>query len=447
MYTVNPYNDRMTNRWSEVNKFVQHNDHPITVYKYEFPSKSFSSFICDDLLMDKTLNLSGYPITIAKINTIFDQKHELLVTVASRIISEIWHFLKANISIKLASGSFEVDELGNPQGKALLDLLYGKYDMKYTFDFERRYFWHYELNTYIPGGICYVAKKSESFVSYENLTSVLSHSLFVQVFLAAIIVSVLVSRWLRLNFGQVMLNTVRAIIGVAILHSPKSIIPRIAFMHVVIYSMVLNSYLQSHLSLSMVGEPKSLKIEKPTDLIKYDYKIFAKNVTHQYFSYWPFIYDQIQETKSLYECVKAIKVDERICCADDCHKIRSRIDSNGRRYYQVSEDIYLQWYYVFTFERDHPLLPRLRQVYARLYQSGVIVHLTSPLDPKTINPKTENSLTSLSTISFSEIEKGFYFIAIGQIAGMLVFISEVLVNLVLIRKSLKILVRGIKRIL
>lgn len=180
--------------------------------------------------------------------------------------------------------------------------------------------------------------------------------------------------------------------------------------------IIITSYLQSELTSFITASSNEIKIEKMDDLINNKFEVFTDIDYRQLFLSEPF-FNQIK-FGSMTECFSMMKKNSSIACAHDCFYLKkiATLPENSK----VLPDMYLHSYYTKTFPVDYPLLPRIRSIYYKLYECGIILNFFEPRQSK----KIHDSNDKIDGITLNELRYVFYFLFFAFPLALIVFLIE-----------------------
>lgn len=325
-----------------------------------------------------------------------------------KLLKEIFSPLKVTISIKVVPHeSFTINEDGTNIGSSLRGILNGTFDLSATMHFQRFFgdFWKNELNGFYRAGICYaVADKTEDRSKYFEQNFFLH--IFVLVMYTFLVTEEIILHTSKKYKIKIAMDLLRASIGNATLWEPKTSFKQIIFMMIIFPFIIITSFLQSELTSIFTTTPKEeLIIEKIDDLIKNNYEVFTPNDYRQYFHSTPY-YNQIRVFKYAKECYEPLKNNFLRACAHDCFFLKNL--APPPEYVKILEDVYLKGYYTYTFPVDYPLLPRIRKIYYRLFEGGIIINIFKQYERRKIL-KNE----TIYNITFNEL--GYIYVLLSPI--------------------------------
>lgn len=334
-----------------------------------------------------------------------------------KVIEEIFLPLQAVIkNTVVPRKSLMIGEDGRNIGSSMLKILNGTFDMRVRPETQRFIgdFWRNELNLFIRSGICYAIAddKKETWNEYF-LQNCFLH-IFVSTLFICLIIETIMNHFCKRNIGVTM-DLLRASIGNATLWEPKASYKRMIFLLIIFSFMIVTSFLQSELtSLIAVKSTKELKIEKIDDLINNGYEVSATSDISKYFISTPF-YHQIRTPHK--ECYEVLEKNFS-ACAHDCYYLKNtaHLPENTKIY----PDLFLQGYFTYIFPVDYPLLPQIRNIYSKLYESGLVFNIYKQNERK----RTAKNET-IDDVTMNELEYVFYFQAFGFSFAVIVFLIEV----------------------
>lgn len=176
--------------------------------------------------------------------------------------------------------------------------------------------------------------------------------------------------------------------------------------------------MQSELtSVIMITQREKLNLENIDDLIDNKYNVFASPEDLQYFISTKF-YNHIQLKNN--ECYESLKTDTSRACTDDCFTLNNVIllPENTR----IILDQFLQMYRTLIFPIDYPLLPRIRDIYCKLFESGIVMNYYKPFEGRKID-----KIETIGSITLDELKYVFYFLLFGSINASIIFLIETVV--------------------
>lgn len=390
----------------------------INVYKILFSERKE---ICANLNFDKSLSLSGYPITIADNNFFYDASVKnpyKFRTTVGKTLKEIFSPLQPKIHIRIVSqDTFSINQDGTKIGSSLVKILNGTFDMRAATENQHYFgdFWRNELNLFIKTGICYaVADTTASWGEYFQQNNFLP--MFVSVMYVCLIAEAIIKLFKKPYKVNIVMDLLRASIGNATLWEPKESFKRIIFLLIIIPFIIITSFLQSELTSFVSVTPKNeIEIETIDDLIKKKYEVFTLDEIRQIFISTPF-YRHVRTPDQ--GCYDSLEKNVSRACAQYCVFLENiaRLPENVK----VIRDIYLQGYRTYTFPVDYPILPRLRKIYYELHEAGIITRIFKQHE----RGKTEKDRT-FSDSTLDELRYVFYFMMLGSLLSAFVFLIEI----------------------
>lgn len=369
---------------------------------------------------EKTRSLSGYPLTIADNDFFYDSTIKnpfKFISFNGKLLKEIFSPLQATINIKVVPHkSFDINHDGTKVGSSMLKIFNGTFDTRAALQFQRVFgdFWKNELNIFIRSGICYaLADRTTSWNEYF-LQNYFLHTLVLLMYILLSFETIMTHFFKRII--DITMDLLRGLIGVSVLREPKTSFKRLIFLLIILPFIVISSFVQSKLTSFVTVMPmKELKIDKIEDLFDKNYEVFTTNDHRQYFISTPF-YGQIRTPVD--ECLGSLKNNFSIACAHDCIYLKNiaRLAENVK----ILPDKYLQRYWTSIFPVDYPILPRIRDIYYKLYESGIIVNILKQYEPIKIDRKA-----IYSDMTIDELRFVFYFLVCGYLYAIFVFFIEI----------------------
>lgn len=340
-----------------------------------------------------------------------------------RLIKAIWSPMDPNVSVSIVSGDFNIiDKDQNKFGSSLLNILNGTVTMRAAIDYERG-FWKNELNLYRRSGICY-ATRIKRIPIEKYFTQIFYLQVFIIGLYGILIVEGLIEYIFDLRSAEFLMNAFRILIGVAMLWKPRNSIKRIILLLLVFPLMIVCLYLQDELSSFVTIAPtKEIQVRSLEDLVIHKYKVFTTTYHRQYFWSTPF-YNYISLLEGFDSCYNRLKVDGKTACASDCNYMKQEI--RGKLDIKVTPDVFMQKYYAYIFPIDFPLLPRIRNVYYRLFEGGVLHNVFEP-DEKITPSKND------FTISMDKLKSVTDFFIMGCAFSVTVFLLEICIFKIIAR--------------
>ena len=387
---------------------------------------------------DKTFALNKYPLKLVGVEQFYEQNKQSIynisdVIVEGKIIEALYTTLNVNVHTAPSAEYSVLNSKGVPN-KMLIDLLSGKFDMTFLFNYER-VFWKNELNSFIQAGMCYVTNKERIAMS-EYFLNTFSLSAFLSLLCISLLAVILFAITLKRSITLVTIDVLRAIVGVATIREPRKVLHRTIFIYIIILCMILNFYLQSTWFSLLTATPvHEKKIESITDLIENNYTVYTASFYQQQY------FDKFQNSTKIVvisdykDCLKFLKQDVRAACARDCGRLRLHF-YDGKQL-RISEDHHLRYYYVFVFRDDFPLGKRIIKIYRRLFQSGIISYLSSVTELNNIKNK-DSIFDKPEKITLQQLKFAFYFLLLIDASAIIIFSSEFLYKFIFVREVQKI---------
>lgn len=372
---------------------------------------------------DKSEYISGYPITIADNDFFYDPTIEnpfKLIRHAGKILKEIFSPFRPKVIIKIVPhGTFYISDDGTKMGSSLLSILNGTFDTRAAVQLQRSFgeFWKNELNLFVISGICYaIAEKTATWDQYfQQNYFLLVFIITVYIFL---VIETLVIYFLKKNSSEITLDLLRALIGTATIWEPKSSFMKIIFISVLFPLIIITSFLESELtSVVIVPLNKEVKIETINDLMSNKYEVFTTDDYRPQFISTPF-FNKIQTP--VRGCCNSLTKNFLKACAHDCYYLRTM--ARVPEHTKIIPDKNLQGYWTYIFPIDYPILPRIRKIYHKLYESGIIMNILKQYEPIKIIEKI-----NFSVIKFNELRYIFYLLCSGYLFAMIVILVEILI--------------------
>lgn len=160
-------------------------------------------------------------------------------------------------------------------------------------------------------------------------------------------------------------------------------------------------------------------MEKIDDLISENYEVSTIPDFRQFFLSTPF-YNLIQTSKES-DCFEPLKNNFSIACAVDCFYLKNYVKNLPENATMI-EDVYLQGFYTSIFPVDYPILPLIRKIYYKLFESGIVSELNE-LGSRHKNKKIID--LNFSETSVDELKYIFYFSIFGCLFSIIVFLIEI----------------------
>ena len=460
LYTFNPYNSYAPKIWKMVYSLKQKNGHPFRIFNHEYNIKgkeyilvkymqslsycnhinisilfiTFFNFlelplVCKHYNFEKTSTLSGFPIRLAGEEMFYDPylKAGNEFNIEDGVIAkELFHYLNASLNIIGVSEDFIIYQNGSPN-HILADLLYGKYDMKFSFDFGRLY-WANEFNTFLRATVCYITTK-EKVTMFEQFISVFATENMIFLIVVNLMIFITFALTQKRDLSAVVIDFFRIIVGVATLKKPKRLLQRIIFLFIILLCSISGFYLQSRWYSSLTSKPIHTRdIKSLLDLARYEYKINTINYHLQYMSNFSH-YENVSVIGDFKECVELLVNDPKAACAGDCAMLKEHFYDGHK--VRISEDHTFEPYNVYLFRNDFPLYERIRQVYNRMFGSGIVLHILSIIVHKYYKKNEDNTFEKAKSIELSQLQFAFYFILFANGFAIVIFLTELLIKRIL----------------
>lgn len=365
--------------------------------------------------------LSGYPVTIADVPLFYDPtiKNQIKFDLINgRILEEVLSPLQPTINIKVVlGGSFAYNENETLIGSSLLKILNGTFDTRVIPQNQRFFgeFWRNELNAFTRTGVYVIADITESRNEFfeQNFFS----TLFLSAIYNWIIIETILKHFFKKYKIEVVMNLLRALIGNATLWEPKSSFKRIIFLSIIFSFTIITSFLQSKLTSVIAITPKAaLNIETIDDLVNSKYEVFTVDNYRQFFLSTPF-YSYIQTSVEV-KVFNSLNNNFSVAWAGDCSYLRdmAQLPENIK----ILPDKYLQSYSAYTFPVDYPLLPRIRKIYYKLYEGGIIGELL-----KLSSRSESKSVIEYNQTTLNELRFVLKFYLCGSLLSSIAFFIEI----------------------
>ena len=387
--------------------------------------------IHNHLFFDKTFDLAGYPIRITKYishSNLPYELHEYGVHVTSMIVSTIWMKLNATVSLFVYPTQKRGGLYKNGSAHGLLDNLFrGEYDMQLNLDYERD-FWRNQLYTSIETGICHVAWRNVHQTEGNNISSTLSIKMALTFATMSAIVTVILSKLLRVRRLQVAADLLRGVLGNPMLYRPSSISGRIAFFSCSFCFIVANLFFQTKL-LSLLAAPKYVdKLQTPDNLIDFRYTVYGESRYEQYFYGTAFQY-YMKRVNSTHECLEGLIAGSlKVACVCDCWAGNVYVRGHGLdKRLALLKGRQNSRYFVYIVRDDFPLLETVKCVYKRLQEGGILKYVqTLFFHGRSMNYNAMDEQIFVTT--FSQVSVAFRWLVYGLVTACIVYLSELFVN-------------------
>lgn len=271
---------------------------------------------------------------------------------------------------------------------------------------------------FMRSGICYATSNKLMSLS-DYLNKKFYSGLFIVAICILLIMEKIINHFFKQEKIEAMLDLLRALIGSATLWEPKKSFMRMSFLLVLFPFIIVTSYIQSELTSFITITPyEEINIEKSEDLMDQNIEVFTSNYHRQFFLSTP-LNNHIKTWETDYKCYDSLKFNHSKACAHDCTFLRRA--KYDRPYIKISPDIYLQKYFAYVFPIDYPIMHRIRNIYSRLHEAGIIKRIGGQYE--------RNGSEKTSTKSFlllDEISPLFFFLMYGYICAIILFFVEVL---------------------
>lgn len=376
--------------------------------------------ICYHLNFDKTYSLSGYPIKIVEIPFFYNPSMKglsKLYMVFGKLLSEIWTPLHPSIDVSVVPDDFNINENGTEIGSSLFGILNGTFDMRAALEHQRLFgfFWKSEVNMFIRSGICYATSNKRM-----SLNEYFEHKIYLVMFVMAMCILLMTEKIImylsKQNHIEIVMDLLRATVGVATLWEPKKSFKRIIFLIIIFPFIIVSSYIQGELTSFVTVTPyKEINIEKSEDLLNQNIELFTSDYHRQFFLSTS-LYNHIKTWKSEEECYDSLKFNVSKACANDCSFMKKK--NYDRDYVKISPDIYLQRYFAYVFPIDYPLLYRIRKIYYNIHEAGIMQRI---LDSE---KKNIQKVSTASSLTLDEIKPLFDFLIYTYISAISLFFIE-----------------------
>lgn len=327
--------------------------------------------------------------------------------------------MNAAVNVTTVERTGIVDHEGLPNF-ATKDVLDGKYDGFLAPDF-RRDLWKNEVNTFVTSGICYVTNKEE-LTFFEQLSEVFPSKTILVLLLLSLTTTAIFKYLLKKSFAEVAIDVLRVATQQSTLTEPVTIPARVIFVCIIFNFMWVSWNVESNLrSILTVSHTVRPVVTSEQDLIDLDYRIHSRYYFEQ-FNYNSPINDLTVRVNNVTDCLDVVDDDFKNACLDDCTVINF--------FTKESQDIHIEHvepkrYYVLVYRDDFPLQERVSMVYYRLFEHGIInkFSMDQISTPRKSSKKLKNP-DNYKRITMQQIKFVVYFIMIGDLIAVLVFIVE-----------------------
>jgi hypothetical protein len=377
-------------------------------------------------LFDKTRNISGHPIEIAgTINSLAKVK-SLDGRVFLRdpfepykiVIKILWKAIgaKTNYTMIPVKDIGVIFNNGTATG-ITKDVLQGKYESRDIEDFQR-HIWRNELNLYTKMDLCYITQKIPRSI-IDQLSEIFTSKIIGLLLFSFMAIIFLLAHLLNASYIHITLDVIAAISGFSMIRQPTTEFNKVSFIWIVFSFMILSTTLQSQLS-AIISSPQVffVDIKEVQYLVDNNYKVYSSNYYLQFF-YNTILEDKIHITINYSDCLDYVSTDSKICCIQACRVAKYSI--NDKDLIHMSEQN-LNTYRVILFRDDSPFIKRMKIIYESIYESG-IVHFIEGLQRYQYKHQSDNKF---KTISFSQLEYSFLFLAYSHTISIVIFVVEIL---------------------
>lgn len=372
------------------------------------------------MYFEKNHSLSGYPITIADNDYFYDPTVKDSYKIRGfdgRLLREIYSPLQPTINIVMVpSKSFTINENGTVIGPSLLKIFNGTYDTRAATNIQLVYgdFWRNNLNLYRTSGICYaVADVTAKWGEYFEQNYFLH--VFVSTIYVCLIIEEIITRLSKYDNIDVTMDFLRASIGNATIWEPKQSFKRFLFLLIIFSFTIVSSYLQSELTSFIAVTPtEEVKLEEIDDFIKNNYEVYTTSDHRIYFTSSPY-YHKIKTPFG--DCLETLKGNASKACAHYCLYLKNiDLPENVR----ILQDKNFDEFVIKMFPIDYPILPRIRNIYYKLHEGGIISNNFKQYESKAAERET------IVDIQLDELRYTFYFLLYGCLLAVFVFLIEVI---------------------
>lgn len=268
---------------------------------------------------------------------------------------------------------------------------------------------------FIETGLCYaIADKTALWSTYFQQNYFIL--IFVIVVYNGLVIETILKNLSEEYKVEVVMDILRASIGNATLWEPKKLLKRIIFMMIIFPFVIITSFLQAELtSLISVIPTIEINIKSLDDLINNSYVVFTNNDFQQNFLSSKY-YNQIQVPD--YGCFDSLKYNYSTACAHSCGFLKNLAIIPEK--VKILPDIYLRGYSNLIFPTDYPILRRIRNIYYKLYESGIIMNIFNQYQRV-----RAYASEIISGVSLDEVKFVFHFQVFGFIFAIIAFLTEV----------------------
>ncbi|XP_068970968.1 uncharacterized protein [Bombus flavifrons] len=437
LYTFNPYSSIAPEVWRNVGRFHGRGEHPWILLKKKYDDWR----TCEDLMFDKTKDLSGYEV---RTNAISFEPHlqidptkrglEQFTGDNSEILKIVFKKLNASLRVRVYTGSpYSLGGIGSHGTMVgmMADLATGEVDIGMN---ARSLYntWKVE-HTYPHGddGLCVFTQRAGEISEFTKIMSFLSpviHAANAVVFVIALLVLTKYQGFVKASMNIIRLMTFGAVHGL-----PGTNSTRIFFSSTFILYLIMNALHQSHWA-SFLTIPVSLpNIRTSEDLKKSGCQIYG-SIFHGQELQDPELQSRFHKD-TYYACKEHVLRSRCAACLGDCLHHYMRIHNEMRLY--RSRKIQ-QNSLVFKTREDWPLLASVTQMIRRTVEGGIIEKWKEASTRKTRWAWKKRQLDknkSFKTLKMRHVLFSFYILAGGYLLGTVAFLVEIFMGRQRIDKS------------
>ena len=389
------------------------------------------STVCESIDFDKTLDLSGYPLTIPTSEyffnveglngAVFKRNPFKMFIETGRLI---WKKIGANITyLPYTLKSNGRNYRNNTTNDMTAAVLRGKYESRAIHDYQRG-FWKNEVILYRRAGLCFIAKK-EKPVIFEYLIKEFPLKAFIIFVVLFTSVILFFGYLLKKNNADIALDVLRAAVGSSMIQQPDIFVGRFVFILMMFTFIILGNFFQSQLSAILVTiTPRHREIRSAADAVEHYHKFYGNKYFSQYF-YDTVLWDKIEEVSNLNNCLELLRLEKNAICITDCQWVNYVLQENQE--FHISKNEEFIRYNVLLVRDESPLRLRMQKISLSLFESGLMQYLIDIEKLDYIVPKA----TEYQMITIEQLKQCSYILICLYAISLLVFVIEIVKKLLL----------------
>ena len=416
VYSYNPYTSQAPIPWKVVKTFSLKNKHIWTLLVRSYQD---NLGICKDLNFDQTKDLGGYEVraNVFSSNIYTNQTKNDLERVTGFdgiLVRDMFRALNSTANI------FDTQSVTNFSDSTYDEITDINLDCSFMNDnIETRMtypHWRFELAS--------ITQHRGNLSQLGKLLRVIDLSSRYAVFIVCVITFVFFKFFHRQSVTSAILNIVRLICNVAVLHLPNNVATRVYLSGLFIFVLTLQGIYQGKLASLLTKSVALSNVETFEDLENFNYTIYGDKGLTVYFKKWN--YSGRVVPLNDFNCVQYVLRDDSAACVSD----RRQLVNTANEYHLHLSDTIIQIFFAFNIRSDSPLEKRWNIIISRLVESNIIEYvLMKDLElflrkEKFYEKEKENQ--GFTVMTLKDLAFAFAILGIGLACATVVFFAEVL---------------------